>query len=137
LVCNDDEDEDDDWYMMMIPHTQTGRPVAYFSLRGHNRHQRDIEQYIKAIVYQSEELVKSRGGDSNYKIIVVVDRQGTGFGNQDIEMFKTFFRVSGQGERNPLLGVTTRDQCLYCFPRSLLKSTLISCTGVLCFLLPL
>lgn len=74
---------------------RAGRPVAYFRLQGHDRKKRDIEQYVHAVVYQSEALVKRMGG-SNYRITLVIDRHGANLFNQDVELYKAFFKTFGE-----------------------------------------
>jgi hypothetical protein len=66
--------------------------VAYFTLRGHDRRNRDIDQYVKAVVYESE-MQAERMGTSDYRVTVLIDRRHIGLGNQDLELFKRFFQV--------------------------------------------
>lgn len=70
-----------------------GRPVGYFRLEEHDRKNRDIDQYVKAIVYQSEKLLERMGGNSNYRVTLVIDRRGANLFNQDLELYKAFFKI--------------------------------------------
>jgi hypothetical protein len=45
------------------------------------------------VVYQSEEL-KERMGTSDYRVVLLIDRRGANIFNQDIELYKAFFKVS-------------------------------------------
>jgi len=50
--------------------------------------------YPQAVVYQSEEL-KERMGSSDYRVVLLIDRRGANIFNQDIELYKAFFKVRG------------------------------------------
>lgn len=65
-----------------------GRPVGYFRLQGHDRKKRDVEQYVQAVVYQSEALVQTMGCTSDYRVTLVIDRRGAYLFNQDLELYK-------------------------------------------------
>lgn len=45
------------------------------------------------MVYQSERL-KERMGTSEYRVLLLIDRRGANIFNQDIELYKAFFKVS-------------------------------------------
>jgi len=71
------------------------RPVGYFRLQGHDRKKRNLEQYVRAVVYVSEALVKRMGG-SDYRVTLVIDRRGANLFNQDLELYKAFFKTFGE-----------------------------------------
>lgn len=74
---------------------RAGRPIGYFRLQGHDRKKRDVEQYVRAVVYVSEALVKRMGG-SDYRVTLVIDRRGANLFNQDLELYKAFFKTFGE-----------------------------------------
>lgn len=49
---------------------------------------------LQAVVHQSEQL-KERMGTSDYRVVLLIDRRGANVFNQDIELYKAFFKVSG------------------------------------------
>jgi len=39
-----------------------GRPLGYLTMRGHDPKTRDLDQCLRAIIYQCEALIASKGG---------------------------------------------------------------------------
>ncbi|TFJ85039.1 hypothetical protein NSK_003463 [Nannochloropsis salina CCMP1776] len=69
-----------------------GRPLGYLTMRGHDPKTRDLDECLRAIVYQCEALIASKKG-KEFQVTIILDRNGTSKQNQDSEMMKSFFAL--------------------------------------------
>jgi len=78
-----------------------GRQVAYFRMAGHDPKNRDLQEILRAIVYQVE-LKKAELGDREFQVVVIIDRNNVNGSNTDKPLMKEFFDLFAEKYPNKL-----------------------------------
>jgi hypothetical protein len=78
-----------------------GRQVAYFRMTGHNPKNRDLQEILRAIVYQVE-TKKAELGDREFQVVVIIDRNNVTSANTDKPLMKEFFDLFAEKYPNKL-----------------------------------
>ena len=78
-----------------------GRQVAYFRMAGHDPKNRDLQEILRAIVYQVE-TKKAELGDREFQVVVIIDRNNVTSANTDKPLMKEFFDLFAEKYPNKL-----------------------------------
>jgi hypothetical protein len=78
-----------------------GRQVAYFRMAGHDPKTRDLQEILRAIVYQVE-TKKAEMGDREFQVVVIIDRNNVTNANTDKPLMKEFFDLFAEKYPNKL-----------------------------------